>query len=333
MSASGRLLRFLGPALLIFVALRPSTLIAQTCSCGGPPLMGTLETPATATGAWQFGLSYNFSSISDLFNGVNQRQDDLVDRSVNSGALQIEYGLTNRLTLSSTFSLLSQSRRTSIAQGGAFERVSGVGDGTFLAKYSLLTRTGVTRSALAVGLGVKIPLGRSRVTNELGIPRDPDLQPGTGAWDPLLWASASQLLSRSLGLSAFGNVSFRFPSENEDFFITNTAGFEFGDEFITNLGLGLNPASPLGYTLALRYRWSDNFATNRTPAPNTGGKWLNLAPGVNYSPTTSVTLRGAGQIPIYREVIGTQFTTSYSFSFSVFYTLAKSVPGFTGSVF
>ncbi len=318
--------------IFILIAIKPSNLYAQTCSCGGPPLLGSLESPATAAGTWRFGLSYEFSSISDLFEGTNERVDDLVEREVNSGAFQIDYGLSSRFSLSTAFTLLSQNRRTSIASGGDFERVSGIGDALLLVKYNLLTHSALSHTSLALGTGVKAPLGSSTVRGAVPGLITPDMQPGTGAWDFVFWGAWSQSLNRARGLNIFGSATFRLTTTDGDRFqaVSDTLeGYRFGNELITNLGVGGNISGNLTGSLGLRYRWNDAHKTLGNQAPNSGGKWLNFAPGLNYTLIQSITLRGAGQIPIVRDVEGTQFTTSYSLSFSIFYTFAKSTPAFT----
>lgn len=323
--------RLLGVIIFIMIAIKPANLIAQTCSCGGPPLLGSLDSPATGAGIWRFGFTYEFSSISDLFEGSNERVDDLVEREVNSGALQIDYGLSSRFSLSTAFTLLSQNRRTSIASGGDFERVSGIGDALVLVKFQLLTHSALSNTSLALGAGAKAPLGSSTVRGAVPGLITPDMQPGTGAWDFVFWSGWSRSLDRSKGLNVFGSATFRLTTTDGDRFqgVSDTLeGYRFGNELVSNLGVGANISGKLSGSLGVRYRWNNAHKTLGVEAPNSGGQWLNLTPGLNYTLLERLTLRGSGQLPIVRDVEGTQFTTSYSLSFSMFYTLAKSTPDF-----
>lgn len=69
-------------------------------------------------------------------------------------------------------------------------KTRGLGDATLLANYSLLntgdSMTHTWKHSLQMGMGVKLPTGRYRMTDTEGITYNPNLQPGTGSTDVLL---------------------------------------------------------------------------------------------------------------------------------------------------
>ncbi len=311
-----------GALIIAFLLIDTPNLYAQ-CSCGGPPLLSSLESPSTAAGVWQFGLTTEYSSVSDFVTFKTQLDDDVRDRTVASGLLQVDYGLTDRITISGLVSFLQQERTTFAEFSGQSEflRTSGVGDAMLLVKYSLLNPTALSRSQLALGGGVRSPLGRSRLLNNNQTLIAATMQPGTGAWDGILWGSATSILDRRRGVNVFASATYRITSSNSSFFGDGIGGYRFGNEFLTTFGAGIRQSSRLDYTAGLRYRSTRIDQSLDFPADNSGGKWLNFSPGVNFKLTDVVALRGSGQIPLWRELRGTQYTTSYSLSFSIFYTL------------
>lgn len=67
--------------------------------------------------------------------------------------------------------------------------VNGLGDPTLMTSYQLLntkkdTGTNHFSNRISVGIGIKVPLGKTNVSYENGKP-NLDLQPGTGSWDAL----------------------------------------------------------------------------------------------------------------------------------------------------
>ena len=76
----------------LFLIVVPRFVFAQ-CSCGGTPLLGSLDLPATAPGNWQFALTYDFNNIAEFYSGTDKRSSTL-KRRTHSGLLEVSYGLT-----------------------------------------------------------------------------------------------------------------------------------------------------------------------------------------------------------------------------------------------
>lgn len=312
-------------ALFAWVALINTVeLNAQACSCGGAPLLSSLEFPSTAPGTWQFGLTYEFNSISDLVTETDQLDDDTRRRRIHTGLLEISYGINNRWSASLILTLLQQERRTSPGSGIGQDllRTRGIGDALLLAKYNLVPTDIFHQHRLTIGAGLKMPLGESDLLAN-GTLISADMQPGTGAWDGVLWANYFLGLSRSRTTGLFTSASYRKTSTNDRFGSQNE-GYRFGNEFVSTGGFNYRPRPFFDLNLALRYRSvdPDQFANHETP--NSGGRWLNLLPGINLNMAGSFTLRLTGQIPVYRKLNGTQLTTDYTTSISILYTFIRT---------
>lgn len=304
--------------ILVLVAVN-TTAFGQACSCGGAPLMGSLELPATAAGRWQFGLTYEYHSIADVVAETEQLADQSRRRSIKSGLLEISYGLTRRVSATVLLSFLKQGRRTSSATGtGEALQTSGFGDGLFLLKYSLVPYSVFHKRQLTMGVGLKVPFGKSSLTaNNLLV--SADMQPGSGAFDGVVWGHFYQDLPNLARTGVQATASYRVTGNNDHFARTGD-DYRFGNELILTVGASYQPLSKVGNTLTLRYRHIAADEFSGTPLSNSGGQWLNLVPGVNLNISNALSFRIAGQIPVYRKLEGTQLTTSYSMSAAVYFS-------------
>lgn len=286
----------------------------QTCSCAGPPLLSTIEFHSTPEGAWQFGLTHEYNSQAKLVTGKEILDDDTRTRSTRTLLAEISYGLTKRFSLTSVWSLVQKSRVIRLSIIGQDKLLTrGLGDGIFLMKYSVIPWNVFTGRQLEIGAGIKMPLGSSNLDlNEIRIATD--MQPSTGSWDGILWGNFvhrfSQNSQSSLNLSAFYNLT----GENE-------YGYEFGDDFTANAGVLYNADDKAVLSGGIRYRHTDPHSQNSSfEVPNTGGRWLYLVAGVSAEFKNYFTWRISGQLPVYQNLEGTQLSTSYVYTMSIFYT-------------
>jgi len=192
-----------------------------------------------------------------------------------------------------------------------------LGDALLLFKYELISLTIVNQTQLAIGAGPKIPTGKSDITNN-GILLPADMQPGSGSWDVVLWGYFSKGFVPDLPLNIFSAVSYKINSSNERF-NNSEAGYKFGNEFVASIGAGFRTDTILDYSFSFRFRATSQDQFDNEPVPNTGGYWLYAVPGINIKITEPLTARVAGQIPVYRYLQGTQLTTSYTLSVSMFF--------------
>jgi hypothetical protein len=307
--------------LLLLVGGCTANIRAQACCSAGTPLLSSLELPATDRGTLQFGFTYEYNALRDVLSGSSRLHDDSRQRSTHSLLLETSYGLTSSLSASVLLTVVQQERRIqSVVDGGdSFVKTRGVGDAIILVKYRLIRANVVNQLDASIGAGIKVPLGRSHLTIN-GILLPADMQPGTGAWDGVLWGYLSQGFIPTLPLNLFLSASYRYTGSNARYG-SNQEGYTFGNELVANLGVGFRTDTELDFSLAMRFRitTSDWFAGENIP--NTGGQWVYAIPGVNVKVLDNLTVRASGQIPVYRNLDGTQLTTSYTASVTRFYAL------------
>lgn len=305
--------------ILLFFLISNGNLKAQTCSCAGAPLLSSQSSGASSAGNLLFGFTYEYHDISDVYNGTTRLREETVSRSTQSTLFEISYGLTDRLSVSGTFSFVNKVRNTGLHLPGGGETVTanGIGDGVIHLRYIIVQQSLWNRYQFSVGGGIKTPFGSTSLTNN-GFAMNADMQPGTGAWDGVLWANTAVSLlpfsTANLSLIA----SYRQTGTNSRF--TDNDNYRFGNELILNLGVGNRLfTDKLSYQLSARYRSTSSDQLNGVTQVNTGGNWFSLIPAINYRLSEKITTSLSVRIPIQHNLSGTQPTTSYAISGSIFF--------------
>jgi hypothetical protein len=110
---------------------------AQTCSCAGAPLLGSQSAGASGAGNILFGLTYEFNQITDLYSGSDQLANNTVERNTQSSLLEMNVGITDRLSVSGTMSFVRKENTSGLNRpgGGQTTSASGIGDGIIMLRY------------------------------------------------------------------------------------------------------------------------------------------------------------------------------------------------------
>lgn len=308
--------------LVLYPLLGSSLLYAQTCSCAGAPLLSSQSIATTLKGDLLVGLSYEYNDISNLYNGQTVVTNESSRRNTQSTLLEVHYGLTHRLTLSGTFTYVQKQETTGLhTDNSQTITTRGIGDGLFLLKYTLFQKLSPPSITVRVGGGGKIPFGNFHARNN-GFPLNADMQPGSGAWDGIVWSNLSGSLGQSVPIQLNWTNTYRHPGEAERF--NPDDHWRFGNEFVSTLGATGPLWKNLSYTGGVRYRSASSDQRNDVKQPNTGGYWLSLLPGLGYSITNKVSARVQGRIPLVQELNGIQPTTQYALQLSLFVSFSKS---------
>ncbi|MDR8392929.1 hypothetical protein NC796_17365 [Aliifodinibius sp. S!AR15-10] len=309
--------------LLVLAFLIPVDLLGQTCSCAGAPLISSQSISSASKGNLLVGLTYQYNDISNLYTGDTQLTNRSVERNTQSTLLEFNYGITSRLTVSATTTFVRK-QRTGLLNPGNRDQLTtqGIGDGLVLLKYVLHQNTIREQYQLAVGGGGKIPFGKSSLTQN-GIALNMDMQPGTGAWDGVLWSYFSKTFAPASTINFFLFNTYRITGTNERF--GSDDRYKFGNEWVVNAGITDTFLPNLSYIGMINYRSTSSDERNGQALPNTGGKWVNLEPAFRYQVSQGLSVKLSGQIPVYQHLNGTQPTTAYTASFSLFYNFGKRV--------
>jgi len=304
--------------IIIFVGLffLPTIILAQACCSAGTPLLSSLELPATPAGSWQLALTYENNTLKDVVSNSEKFNDDTRQRLTNSALLEVSYGLSRLVSVSTLFSFVQQGRKINSFGGESLLKARGIGDAAILLKYNVSPLSFANQREVVLGLGTKYPLGNSNLMSD-DILIAEYLQPGTGAWDGILWGYFYQGFLPKTRLNLFGNSSYRITG-------TNKREYKFGNEFDATIGTSFRTDLFYDFSLLFRYRSTRKDQRFGDSITNTGGKWFYVIPGINLKVIKDFSVRMSLESPIYRELNGIQLTTSYKISVSLFYNLNKS---------
>lgn len=313
---------------------------AQTCCSGGVPLSSNLGLPDAVAGNLQFTISYDLNALNTLKNGTTVLRDNSGtdrERLTHSLLFELGYSFSNRFSLDLFFSWVRQ-ERTNFTNGtqSDFRFTAGVGDPVMLFKYKILSLN-ENQSTLTGGLGIKPPLGASNKTFE-GFRLNADLQPGSGAWDGILWAQFTQVMNFRPSMSLIGTSSYRIRGTNNSFQetinpvtgIRNAQPYQFGNDF--QLILGISDRLIFGKTLIdpallFRYRYAGidqikpDLVSEFNDIPNTGGQWIFINPSLSYWIGTNASVNINAELPLYANITGTQVSPSIRLNLGFYYKL------------
>ncbi len=300
--------------LYLFQSALPIYIFAQTCCSAGTPILSAINVSAINLNQWQFSLTIEHNSIKDV---LPQSLTPREERFTNSVILDISYGINDRFstTLIMPYVQLSQ---TPLFGSEGETKTSRVGDVLALIKYNILTSNIADQRQMAIGYGLKFPSGKSNVRGRIGAILPPQLQPGTGSWDHVLWAFLSQSF-RPSPYSVFTNISYRINGKNNRFQINGPfSSYHFGDVFslISGLSYRLSPLVDLSFQGSYRHTSKDLFGDSQVL--NTGGDWIYIIPALNLN-FDPYGFRFSGKLPVYRDLSGIQITTSFTVSGSFYF--------------
>ncbi|SDL73542.1 hypothetical protein SAMN04488514_102523 [Kriegella aquimaris] len=297
---------------------------SQTCCSGGVPLSNNLGLPNEGKGSLHIGLNYDYNNLNTLNAGVEKLDDDSRLRVTNSILLNLGYAISDRVSFESLFTWVNQKRIISQFGNENLTTTKGIGDAVFLIKYAIPDILG-TNSVLNVGLGTKVPLGKSDLTTAEGFQLIADLQPGSGAWDVLGWSSVSKGLSVRPSATISASLTYRLTGKNTSY-LSDSSSYEFGNVFQANVGytdqfLLFNTIFSPG--LIFKYRKASFDKIDGSRLPNTGGEWIFIRPELSALLTPSITISSRLELPLYSYVDGTQLTPTLRFTAGISFVLKK----------
>lgn len=301
----------------------PVFLKAQTCCSGGVPLGGSLGLGAAESKSLQLLVTYDYNTMNDLVSFSEILDDDTRSRKTHSSIFEMNYGLTQRFSVTGVVPFIRQTRTIQGFEGNKdFTAAQGLGDLVLLAKYRLINPENSSNIEWVIGAGPKIPTGKTNFTNNQGLVLPADMQSGSGSLDGIFWSYflRSRLFKNpNLGLAAV--TTFRYSGENKNYNTTQT--YKFGNEFQFNLGLNYSffAKVPIDIFAFVRYRKQAEDLIDGGVFPSSGGQWVYAIPGVNINFSPGFTFRLSGDIPVYRKLDGTQLTTSYILTAAVLFNI------------
>ena len=305
---------------IVLILLINTSGYAQTCCSGGVPLSGNIGMPASTKGTWQFALNYDYNFLNTFQSGTNKFDDKSQSRTTHSILYQVGFAPTERLSFDAFFSFVRQERLVIRNGTEDFIGINGIGDAVFLVKYRITSLD--SKRSLHLGVGPKIPLGSYDKGGRIDRP-EPDLQPGSGAWDLVVWGSFIMPTGIRPSMSLSLTSIYRLTGENDDF-LNGFLPYEYGNEFQALLSISDRVAIKtvvVDPSLSFRFRTITQDKGFDVERPNTGGDWIFIIPGFSINISSRMAANFSFEVPIFANIKGTQVVPTYRFNTGIFYVL------------
>lgn len=303
---------------IIVLMLSAEIAFAQTCCSGGVPLSGNLGLPPGKNGAFQISISHDINILNTLKAGSNELSDDSRKRLTNSTIIELGYSINNRLSVDLFGSYVTQTREITQFGNVNTAKTRGIGDAVILLKYQLINSS---NQSLTIGAGPKLPTGASDLQSN-GFTENADLQPGSGAWDGIVWTNYIRNIGLRPTTSVFGTFTYALKGTNDEYL--GSESFKFSNEFQSFIGISdrFHTGSLfLDPSVGLRYRTVDQDRQNDIRLPNTGGDWVFLVPSITSVINEKLSFSISTEIPVYSRLEGTQLTPTMRFNGGFLYII------------
>ena len=284
-------------------------LLAQSCCSGGVPLSNNIGLSPQQKGTWELNTSYDLNTLNTLKTGTEVLDDDSRRRQTHSVLFQLGYTFSRRWSAEVFVSYVRQERR--IRQFGQedFTFTQGIGDAVALVKYQIITKD---QHSLFAGLGLKAPTGPSDLRSQQGLRLNADLQPGSGAWDAILWTQYQKQLDSRPTMTWSLTGIYTTKGTNEEYL--GSQAYQFGQEIqlITTLADQLFIAQQIiNPSMTLRYRQVAEDQQNDQNVPGTGGSWLFVRPGLAWQAKPKFRVFASVELPLFADLVDTQVTPTH----------------------
>jgi len=186
-------------------------------------------------GVLQVGLNYDFNNLNTLNAGTTNLKDDSRQRITHSVLFNADYSFTNDLSIEALFTWVNQRRIIDQFGNTDLQQTNGIGDAVIMTKYRFTKILGES-SSISIGIGAKIPLGSFEEVNNIGITYIADLQPGSGAWDMILFSSLSKNFDFRPTATFSARTIYRSTGSNSDY-LGGAQVYEYGNEIQLFVGV------------------------------------------------------------------------------------------------
>jgi len=295
--------------------------MAQTCCSGGVPISSNLGFQSSAKGDIQLSLGADFNFLKTLKSGSHKLNDSDRLRTTQSYILRTAYSINNRWTIEGVVPFVRQTRRITTSTG-AFDReaTTGIGDPVLLGIYNVIDKEYVIR----LGAGPQVPLGSTDEIGNRGLQLLEDLQPGSGAWDLIIFLSAEySLLKRPTSLLYLNVITSKTGTNTNS--RGGTQSYKFGNDiqmivgFTDQLLIANQIITP---SVSMRYRRALRDQVNQSLLPGTGGDFVfaRISNSIPF-PKLKSELALNVEFPIWNKVNDTQLAPSIGFNVGWYYKL------------
>lgn len=297
----------------------PTVLVATllvasvTAQTGG---LDILEGPTIFADGTLITLSEVFRRRTRTFAGSDSVADPSKrERIDHQFTLGLQYGVLPELTVTALLPYVTRDLEATTSGVRSTTETDGVGDASLIFKSRLYKKDWELNTfAVSLIAGVEAPTGATNET-EAGIRVSPGLQPGSGSWDGVFAAAVTLQLDRW----KFNSIVLRQVQGH------GAHNHTFGDATVVEVSAGNRfwidkyPGPSMNAALAVQFRHDAASDLGGAPVANTGGDFVTLKPSLVFHPQPWWDLVLTAEVPIYRDVNGTQLTSDFAIFFALGY--------------
>lgn len=256
----------------------------------------------------------SFLEFDDLL-AAGSKVDDPAQRSVSVRLTPVSlvYGLRRSVSVIGIFPFIDKEMSISGPDGPTrLGAGTGIGDATFLLKWRFFRRDrGRGTFRLALEGGAKTPTGSSALRDGQGDLLPPALQRGSGSWDPTADLTLTYVPPTGRGRWIFtGDVGATIATEANGFEHGNRVAYDAMAKY--RIHPARYPGRDTFLLLEINGRWQGRSRSMGLEVVDSGGHIVYLAPGIQFLLRGNLVLEGGVQIPIVRELNGTQLAPSFN---------------------
>lgn len=186
-------------------------------------------------------------------------------------------------------------------------RFTHLGDARLIARYSP-TPSPETNTDFGVLAGLKLPTGRTNVSNSDDDLAERTLQPGSGTTDAIIGFYASRPLN-------LWNRSARLFIQSQAQLPANThEDFRPGNQYTLDVGIAYPQIGDFSGLFQINTLIKDHDHGREAEEADSGGAFIWLSPGASYAVTRATRIYGFVQLPLYQRVRGIQVVAGWTIS-------------------
>ncbi len=218
----------------------------------------------------------------------------------------VRYGFSNSLNFRALLPVIS--KEMNLTNTGVQETSLdnfGIGDAKLFLGYSLKSPQKGDSYGLTAEIGASIPTGDSDKNFKIytakgaSISKEPlGMQLGDGSFDPIVQLSYTKLFPTSR-IDVSSNYIFNTEGDNN---------YKSGNESTINVAYVKKTPYNLSLQVEMNAQFIDKSEKSGIKDDNTGGSIIYVMPGIHTNLNSKFSLSGGIQVPIYKDLNGTQLT-------------------------
>ena len=304
--------------LLIMLLSTPSGAAEQKKAGKGPKPVGVVNSSnGSVYEKGEYGIVFKYVTYQqDQYYEGNDRVDykrpvkgEQPGKKCNERIFQqlqmtLRAGLTDRIDARIVIPYFDNEMNRQSFKESFSDQNSGIGDLKLIGRYSFLSQKRADRFNLALGLGVKMPTGRTDEEDDQSATLPGFLQTGSGSWDPIVELGAHKVIGRHW---FSGYSMFQLTTQGE----LGDSDYEKPDMFKYNLGYAYAVSRLFDLQMELNGDLKGKAELDGKEQDNSGGHIIYLSPGVHFKFNKGMHFDVCVPVPVYRDLNGTQLSEDY----------------------